>query len=335
MDRVEYQPIVIQDLVNLDKANELDLNPWYQRRSVWTDPQKAYLINSIFEKKPIPTVYIRHYLDVDSEKSIKEVVDGQQRIRSVLEYTQNKFTAPHPNYKKRIKYSQLTGTDKRIFKMISLSVGYLIEADDTDVIEIFGVLNSVSKTLNSQEKRNAKYSGEAKQFCLKEAAERVQLWRGLGIFTANDIARMNEVQFVSDLALNMLSGLSDYSAPKLDKFYGKYDEDFPKMEELTKRMEAVFQKIALLDSSAIKDTIFSRSPIFFSLFLIIDSVKAKITKKRLEDALYLIDKKFNSDKPVTERPKIDGEFYVACTASTQRIKSRNIRDKYIRKHLGL
>jgi hypothetical protein len=41
MERVEYQPLGIQDLINLNKSGDLDLNPWYQRRSVWTPPQKA------------------------------------------------------------------------------------------------------------------------------------------------------------------------------------------------------------------------------------------------------------------------------------------------------
>jgi hypothetical protein len=34
MDRVDYQPIIIQDVVNLHKRDELNLRPWYQRRIV-------------------------------------------------------------------------------------------------------------------------------------------------------------------------------------------------------------------------------------------------------------------------------------------------------------
>jgi hypothetical protein len=335
MDRVEYQPIVIQDLINLHKSEELDLNPWYQRRSVWTTPQKAYLINTIFESKPIPSVYIRHYLSIESEKSIKEVVDGQQRIRAVLEYADNAYAARHPRHQKRLKYAQLSSADKAKFKMTSLSVGYLIEADDTDVIEIFGRLNSIAKTLNQQEKRNARFSGELKQFALREAACRVQLWRDLGVFTANDIARMNEVQFVSDLAFNMLFGLSDYVSTKLDNFYKEFDEEFPHMEDLSNRMEVVFQRIASLNPKSIKDTIFSRSPIFFTLLIILDSIRGEIALGKLEESLYFIDKIFNSDKPVSERNKDDADFYVACTASTQRIKSRQIRHDYVRRVLGI
>ena len=76
MERVDYQSLVIQDVINLEKQGELNLNPWYQRRSVWKDSQKSYLINTLFERKPIPTIYIRHAIDMEKEKSIKEVGIG-------------------------------------------------------------------------------------------------------------------------------------------------------------------------------------------------------------------------------------------------------------------
>ena len=47
MERVEYQPIVIQDVINLNNNDELDIKPWYQRRAVWNRQQKSYLINTL------------------------------------------------------------------------------------------------------------------------------------------------------------------------------------------------------------------------------------------------------------------------------------------------
>ena len=169
MDRVEYEKMIVQDLLNLNNNGELNLNPWYQRRSVWTQPQKAYLINTILEKKPVPSIYIRHSLDIDTDKSIREVVDGQQRIRAILEYVDGVFAARHPNHTKRVKYSQLKRSEVESFRLTSLSTGYLLGATDEDVIEIFGRLNSVAKSLNAQEKRNARFSGE---FNLNDARNR-------------------------------------------------------------------------------------------------------------------------------------------------------------------
>lgn len=334
MDRVEYEKFIVQDLINQHRNKELNITPWYQRRSVWAPPQKAYLINTLFEKKPIPSLYIRHSLDLEAEKSIREVVDGQQRIRAILEYVTDGFATKHPNHKYKVKYSELTRSEAEDFRLTSLSVGFLLGATDEDVIEIFGRLNSVAKSLNAQEKRNAKFSGEFKQFCLRQASIRLSLWRHLNIFTANDIARMNEVQFISDLAFNMINGLSDYSSDKLDNIYRAFDEDFLNQEEISARFDNVFSKIASLDPSAIKDTIFFRQPLFFSLCLVLDSLNNKIKPISIGQALFAIDQNFNADTPPSGREKEDSEFYNACIASTQRIKSRKIRDAFIRKYLS-
>ena len=335
MDRVEYERMIIQDLLNLHKNKELDINPWYQRRSVWSLPQKAYLINTLFEQKPVPSIYIRHSLDIVAEKSIREVVDGQQRVRAVLEYVDDDFAAKHPAYPKKVKYSQLKRSDIERFKLTSISVGFLLGATDEDVIEIFGRLNSVAKTLNSQEKRNASFSGEYKQFCLRQATMRLPMWRELGIFTANAIARMEEVQFISDLIHNFLNGLSDASAQKLDQTFKMYDEEFAKEEEMESRSERVFSQIAGVKAEAIRDTAFRRSPILFSLCMVLDSAPRKLSSSKLESGLYKIEENLNSDIPLSNRNKLDAEFYMACTASTQRIKQRQVRDSYIRSHLGL
>jgi len=335
MERVDYEKMIIKELLDSYDSKDLNITPWYQRRSVWTRPQKAYLINTLFEGKPIPTLYIRHSLDIETEKSIKEVVDGQQRIRSILEYRAGDFRARHPAHKTRVNYDKLSPKERGDFLMTSLSVGYLIGADDTDVIEVFGRLNSVAKTLNAEEKRCAKYSGEVKQFSLRVAAKHVELWRSLGIFTANDISRMTEVGFVSELALNMKYGLSAHSAYALDKFYREFDEEFEEQHEFEARMEKVFSKVAEMNPSAVKDTILSRVPLFFSLFLVLDSINADIEKYKLEDSLYEIDGSFNSGIPITERKEEDADFYIACTSTTQGIKSRQIRDTYLRHMLGL
>ncbi|MBU4383458.1 MAG: DUF262 domain-containing protein [Proteobacteria bacterium] len=333
MDRVDHQQIIVQDLVNLSKNKELKLNPWYQRRSVWTVPQKSYLINTLFENKPVPSIYIRHSLDIENETSVREVVDGQQRIRAILEYIEDGYPAKHPSYNKKILFSKLNRAQRQHFLLTGLSVGFLLGATDEDVIEIFGRLNSVAKSLNAQEKRNAKFSGEYKQFCLRQAVRRLSLWRNLRIFTANDIARMSEVQFISDLTLNFLNGLSDYSSQKLDKVYEQFDEQFQRASEMESIMEEVFIKIASLKPEVIKDTVFRRQPLFFSLCYVLGSSNRKTALDAIENTAYKIDEILNSDTPVAQRPKDDVEFYNACSASTQRIKQRRIRDNFIKNYL--
>ena len=330
MDRVDYQSLMVQDIRNLDNSGELNYSPWYQRRSVWTTPQKSYLINTLIEQKPIPAIYIRYSLDLDRGKTVREVVDGQQRIRAILGFCRNEFSVKHPENGARQTFSQLNRTEREAFLLTAIPVGYLLGATDPDVIDIFGRINSVSKSLNSQEKRNSAFSGEFKQFCLRQASSRVELWRTYNIFTANDIARMNEVQFISDLALNLLEGLSDFSPTRLNNIYQKFEEDFPCQTEVAQRMDRLFDFIADIEPSVIRDTIFGRQPVLFSLLLVMDSMK-KLEVPKVVNSLYEIDARYHQDSE--QQTDDDQQFVIASTATTQRIRQRTIRDAYIRRFL--
>ncbi len=330
MERVDYQSLVIQDLLNIYNNGSLNIDPWYQRRSVWSNPQKAYLVNTIFEGKPVPSIYIRHQIDVEREKSIKEVVDGQQRIRSIISYRNDEFAAGHPDHKKKVKYSELTNAQKKLFLGTALSVGYLIGAEEPDVIEIFGRINSISKTLNPQEKRNAQYSGDFKQFCLSQAAMRLPFWRSTGIFSAAQISRMQEVQFVSDLVINLAEGLVDFSAPKITKYYKDYDVDFPKMEELSERLEDLFGKLASIPTTAFSDTVFQQQQLAFSLMVVVDRLRNRknVNVANIQQCMYDIDAKVVAYRDLDVKTDEQTTFLEGFSGGNlHRINKRGIRNK--------
>lgn len=334
MDRVEYQSLVIQDLLNLQSKGELDTNPWYQRRSVWLNPAKSYLINTLFERKPIPAIYIRHTIDLEKGISVKQIVDGQQRTRAIISYFNNEFAARHPEHLKKVKYNTLTPPQKEHFLLTALPVGYLLGASDADVIDIFARINSVSKNLNGQEKRNANFSGEFKQFAVTEAVKRTNFWRDYSIFSGNDIARMGEVLFISDVIVNLIEGIGTYSDAKINKIYKEYDDEFAEMPELILRLDRVFDTVISLEPSIIKGTIFTeRPPLFFSLILALDGLK-KHNKTKIEKGIYEIEGRFNTDTPLQEREPDDIKFYYASSATTQSGENRKIRDSYIKKFIG-
>ena len=63
------------------------LSPSFQRRSVWPSGAKSYLIDTIVRGLPIPIIFLREQkTDLDSLEPKREVVDGQQRIRTLLTF---------------------------------------------------------------------------------------------------------------------------------------------------------------------------------------------------------------------------------------------------------
>jgi hypothetical protein len=137
------------------------------------------------------------------------------------------------------------------------------------------------------------------------------------------------VQFVAELAMAMVDDMSDFSAARIDAAYARWDEDFDAREDVAKRFERVFGLVASLRPESVRDTIFSRSPVFFSLVLVLDSRKKLPSKTALERGMHDIDNRFNDSRPASERPEVDVDFAAAVSASTQRIKSRQSRFDYI------
>lgn len=71
-------------------ADELEMSPPFQRNPVWTERQKSYLIDSILNGYPIPELYLQEKISPDGRTKYI-IVDGQQRIRSVLGFIAEEF----------------------------------------------------------------------------------------------------------------------------------------------------------------------------------------------------------------------------------------------------
>jgi hypothetical protein len=325
VERVDYESLIISDLLGFYNSKSLDINPWYQRRSVWNTPQRAYLMNTIFEKKPVPSIYIRQKIDIENERSIKEVVDGQQRIRTLVGYRNDEFAAKHPAHRGRVKYSDLSSAQKGVLLSTALSVGYLIDASDKDVIEIFGRINSVSKTLNPMEKLNALFSGEFKQFCLNQAVERLPFWRKTDIFSANEISRMQEIQFIAELTINLIEGLTDYNPTKIKNYFKQFDEQFSLEKDIAERLEYVFQRLAALEPCTFSDTIFKSAQVTFSLILVLDKLKDSMPSvEKIRDVMRSIDAIVTS--ALENASDVDSRYLQGFTGGNlHRIRSRQIR----------
>lgn len=72
----------IGEIVNLYRDDELIIRPAFQRLFRWTTYQKSRLIESILLGIPIPSIFVSQRDD-----GVWEVVDGLQRLSTILEFT--------------------------------------------------------------------------------------------------------------------------------------------------------------------------------------------------------------------------------------------------------
>jgi uncharacterized protein with ParB-like and HNH nuclease domain len=82
--RTQYR---VSDFLSWQREGTLQLNPNFQRRPVWKKGAKSYLIDTILRGLPVPIIFLRDkHTDLKTLKSARDVVDGQQRIRTILSF---------------------------------------------------------------------------------------------------------------------------------------------------------------------------------------------------------------------------------------------------------
>ena len=222
--RAELTSYSVVDLLSWQESGALRISPKFQRRSVWSTPAKGHFIDSILLDYPIPPIHIRLASD-KSGRTVREVIDGQQRIRSVFDFIAGTFRVPKSVSQQwgGKAYEQLSDADRDLLNLFSFTVYQYKKLSDAEVLDMFSRLNTYSVSLSAQELRNGRWFGEFKRLCYSLATESLEFWRSYRIFTETQIARMREAELVSELLVAQMDGLQDKKT-SLDDFYENLDE---------------------------------------------------------------------------------------------------------------
>jgi len=229
----------------------LDLRPFYQRRSVWNGLMKSMLIDSLLRSYPIPLIFLHNSLDIKSSRTVRNVVDGQQRLRTILAFVDptsiddmedvDRFVISrlhNPEFAD-MRFVDLPDEVREQILETQLSVNLLpANIQDVTILKMFQRLNSTGVKLSGQEYRNAQFSGPFKALSYDLAYEQHHRWSAWGIFTQAQIAQMQEVEFTSDLLGFLLRGVDSSSKPTIDNLYSRYDDEksvIPDEEQLRDR----------------------------------------------------------------------------------------------------
>ena len=114
-------------LWDLYKRKLLDLDPPYQRRSIWNQPYKDFFVDTVLNDYPCPAIFLYENITPDGTGKYS-VVDGKQRLLTLFEFANNEFPASSDASiaKGRDKYfKDLDDDTKRAFwnSILILSLG--------------------------------------------------------------------------------------------------------------------------------------------------------------------------------------------------------------------
>lgn len=255
--------VTTQDIswfMDLYRNEQLDLDPPYQRRSVWTPKDRKFFLDTIFRSYPSPSIFLHKVLE--DGKTIYRVVDGKQRLETIFNFINNKITIGKEFGDIRLdgkKWKDVSDDPDlaRSFWDYVLPVEFInVDTSSNYVNEVFDRLNRNSSKLVEQELRHAKYDGWFISFVERETDDND--WKVLGIVTTARTKRMRDVQFLSELLLVVLkSDISGFDQQELDEFYAVYDDieesqievDFDKVSEDFKRARKYLIDMQLHNSS--------------------------------------------------------------------------------------
>jgi Protein of unknown function DUF262 len=257
----------INDFVEWDKQGQLALNPFFQRRAIWSDKAKSYLIDTILRGKPIPKIFIRQKINVTTKTSTREVVDGQQRLRSILSFIKDGFVVSkrQNNEHGGLHFSQLSEDVQAQILSYEVAVDLLINLPDSEVLDIFGRLNSYAIVLNEQERINASHFGSFKILADEIGRKYYEYWTMQGVLTSRNILRMQEVNLVADLLIAMREGIK--SKKQIKKYYDIFEEGFDDdVEAINRQFDKVIAVMGEMYPEGLTTSEFSRIHLFYSLF---------------------------------------------------------------------
>jgi hypothetical protein len=259
----------IAEILKLEKERKLVLQPKFQRRSCWEPNARSYLIDTVVRNYPMPKIYLRKVVNPKTKLMAYEVVDGQQRLRALIDFYKGQLTLSErytPEFGDAA-FSELPDPVQHTFLQYELSTEIMEGASDPEVWAMFERLNSYTLTLNRQEKRNAGFFGYFKQTAYKLAAEQAALdaWRNMRVFSNRQVARMAEVELTSDVLVAIVDGISDITS--IDGAYEKYDEMFTKRKFAEDAFRKTLPFIAEQLAEVVRKTRFRNRTWFYSLMV--------------------------------------------------------------------
>lgn len=230
--------------------------PPFQRNYVWDQVQASKLIESFLLGLPVPGVFI--YKERITNKL--QIIDGQQRIQTVVRYFQNDFddrafrlknVLPKWNGK---RYQDLDEADRFQLDDAVLRatvVQQLDPDDDSSIYQIFERLNTGGMKLTPMEIRKCVYLSEF--YTLLEEINTLEPWRKL-IGKPQLDKRLRDVEFILRI-LALRERLDKYEKP-MKKFLNDYMSDKKKLDgealrkflevtrtEFTKTFDYVFEQL--------------------------------------------------------------------------------------------
>lgn len=261
--------------VDLHRRQLLDMDPPYQRRSVWNQRYREDFVETILLGYPAPSIFLHE--DIDAEGNQKyAVVDGKQRLTALMDFANNDFptrddqSVKLPSDQQGKYFKDLDAEVRRSFFAYEFTIEYVPTTDDVLISEVFDRINRNVAKLTRQELRHARYNGAFATAMEDLAAEVLRtLPPSFPRIVDSSRRQMKDVEYVVQLVLLLERGPSSTGQDELDRVYAARDEEWGDNANLSDRFRSVIEYIASLaavDAADLVSTRLRNQGDFYALF---------------------------------------------------------------------
>lgn len=341
MDQSSPEHYPVADFIKWNNEKELVLNPSFQRGPVWTTTARTYLIDTILHGYPIPKVLMRTHIDRTSHRIFREVVDGQQRLRTIIDFAAGKFKLGiRSKIFRGADYASLPGEVQDKFLAYKITAEQLINASDSDVLEVFARINSYAVPVNGAELRNAKFDTEFSWSVQERSRKWTDLW-DLGILGKRDQVRMIGYSLMAEMYGILLQGVTDGGEDKINRLYERKKSNFPEQDLVEERVDQILSIMFDRVVPSFANEPIVKRPQALMIFAALAHVKYGLPAGDIGEGMpgrgdglngaidrFTANLTFLNEVLKSEEPPRNYErFYAASKSSTQRIASRRERFK--------
>lgn len=272
----------IHEFIEMFRSRRLNLDPAFQRQSVWSTRDRQLLIESLLEGIPLPSIYL--YRQIGSGGVPKyDVIDGKQRLETILLFLGKGPLAREQHLSVRTTFDEDEAIDWwswRDFKKTSKN-SFLttkiatieVEGDLGEIIDLFVRINATGKRLTGQEKRNARfYASPVLKVAQRVADEQRAFLVRHNVVSPSQVQRMKHVELVTELLLAINAGQPLNKKTKIDEIIRGASLDSDELRDAATSLKRAFRLVeAVLPD--LKTTRLRNSVDFYTLALLLHRLK--------------------------------------------------------------
>lgn len=282
--RAEYGKKTINDIVLLYKNRQINLEPGFQRNSVWTISDRRRLIESIFAQFPLPNIFL--YSRNENGRLVYDVIDGKQRLETILmfmgiaNFKRDKFTTKldldedGPWDWDWPMIGNLVPEDRFRFELFPLQT-VEVSGSLSEIVDLFVRINSTGKRLTSGEKRHARFYESP----FLKAADRLlrrykKYFVSARILSPAEISRMKGAELVSELLMSISAGGIINKKAALDRAIGNESIHGSTLNKCQREFIATINVLRKAFPD-LGQTRFRNTAEFYSLFMVIWQLRSE------------------------------------------------------------